>query len=906
MRQKWDLNGTWQFQLDPQDKGERDDWYLVGLQQSMDITVPHIWQSEGNECVTYNGAAWYTRTFPVTNLNEQKKLIICFGAVDFYARVWLNGQYVGEHEGGFTPFEFEVTNAVKLGANKLTVRVYDPEDNAEIPIGKQGSWYTRVSGIWQDVYLEERSSVFIDSVFIMPNVEKQETVVKVGLKGEKLNDTELFYKLRNHLGNTDVIASGMCTSESQTVEFTVSIEDPVLWGPDNPHLYEIELNIEGVHGKDTVVETFGMRSISYQDGKIYLNGKQLFIRGALDQAFYPDTIYTAPSDEWIQNEILLAKEMGFNLLRKHIKVEIPRYLYWADRMGLLIWEEPPNYVKWSAQGRSRFKNELMNMMKRDYNHPSIIIWSIYNEEWGLEWDLANDKEKQRHVEALYAEVKNFDPTRLVCDNSGWTHVKTDINDYHRYFVAPEQDKAWQKDLDEHITGNPNRNFVNGYESNNEPIIVSEFGVWGLPSKDKLYEYYKGEPWWFENQGDDTHKADFKNPKTADQNFEKYRLDKLFGSFEGLAVSSQKRMVRAVKSIIEEMRKRPAISGYVVTEFTDIEWETNGWLDYLRNPKEGFDSLKDFNGELVVMADNIKHNLWTGEHQEWDIIISNHGSQSINGIVKWEITGTDVSGEIPIQTEGKAAISLPRAIVFSAPHVESSNFYELKLLIIENGQILAKNTEELTISIQQKVDRSIVYPYKMSNEFIGSLRENNFDIKQFFDEAKVVITNHLDSSVQDFARNGGHVIFLAEEGDQLTNKGQFTFRHLPEGESWNRTSSFNFLDTNKFPNIPLRKEMGWEMAELIPNYIVPFSNYDKIGGTTGRIVYMFGNSRLAEAVELVSGYFEGWIGQVGGSFFIQEVGKGNITLTTWQLIDHYGKHPIATQVLNKLIQSPFNE
>jgi beta-galactosidase/beta-glucuronidase len=355
----------------------------------------------------------------------------------------------------------------------IRVRVYDPQDNADIPIGKQGSWYTRVSGIWQSVYLEERSIAYFDHVWITPDIDRSSILIKCRLGGvnSSSNERKLSYAVTHHLGDGKPLVSGTIDiAAGMENNFEVSIPNAFLWDTENPHLYEIELTLEDANGVvDTKAEIFGMRKVEHTNGMVTLNGKPLYIRGALDQAFYPDTIYVAPSDEYIQREIQLAKEMGFNMLRKHIKIEIPRYLYWADRMGMLIWAEAPNYVKWSPAGTARFCNDLYAMIDRDYNRPSIIIWSIYNEEWGLEWDLAGDPKKQKHVADLYDELKLYDTTRLLCDNSGWAHVKTDINDHHRYFVCPDQLSEWKRDLDEFVVGDPDRNFVDGYQSNGEPI-----------------------------------------------------------------------------------------------------------------------------------------------------------------------------------------------------------------------------------------------------------------------------------------------------------------------------------------------------------------------------------------------------------------------------------------------------
>ena len=902
MRVNQNLNGIWKFQTDPQEIGDTNRWYKTGLLDSCQVEVPHIWQTE-KKYVNYCGTAWYEKEFEVAELSSDKDLFVCFAAVDFHAMVWINDVYIGEHEGGFTPFEFNMTDFIHiLGKNRLVVRVYDPSDNAEIPIGKQGSWYTRISGIWQDVCLEYRSKQYIKHLFVYPDIDHKSIEIELNLSTSINQNVVAEYTVTNHeeptvkhLVQTEVIRA----DKQRTV---LSFDNITLWSPQTPHLYDVTVMIK----KNGVVideysTYFGMRKIEYLNGTLLLNNQPLYIRGTLDQSYYPKTIYRAPTDEWIKNEISMAKKMGFNLLRKHIKAEIPRYLYWADRLGILIWGEPPNVIKWSEQSKKRFYNELLGMIERDFNHPSIIIWSLYNEEWGLEWDLANDKKKQAYVKQMYENIKKLDPTRLICDNSGWIHVQTDINDYHRYFSVPEQIDEWESDLDEYIIENTSKNFVDGVQEQGQPIIVSEFGVWGLPSIKKLISYYEGTPPWFENLGDDTHREDFKMPINAFKNFDKYQLKRIFGDFENLAEHSQKRMYRAVKSLIEEMRKRPQINGYVVTEFTDVEWETNGWLDYTRNLKSGFGKAKNFNGNLVVMVNHLNRNLWCGEKQSVGIVIANDDMLSIQGsVIKWEISGTNLSGEINLTEESGYLIKVHDAIQFTAPVVSSSSFYKLTLKMYKDSVLIAENEEELTITPKKTMLPIKVFPYKMSDELQSHFSESGLQIIDDFKSADLVVTNELDKDVLDFYRTGGHVVFLAEEGDKLKEKGQFTFRELPRGEDWNRTSSFNYVDVSYFPNSPLHYEMGWEVESLYPDYIVPFDNYNKLGGTLGRIVYMFGNENITESSEIVSGYFQGWIGHAGGSILVKTNSKGSLTLITWKLLRNYGKHPIATQVLNDLI------
>ncbi|OUS78551.1 hypothetical protein B1748_00280 [Paenibacillus sp. MY03] len=921
MRQSWSLDGEWQFLIDPLQAGERESWYdnEQPWNEARKVAVPHIWQREGGELVGYHGVAWYRKTISLPGRDSGKQHCICFDAVDYRCAVWWNGAYIGEHEGGFTPFELSIPAELMQEENQVVLSVFDPKDNAEIPIGKQGSWYTRVSGIWQSVKVEERASSYVGSVLVTPDLDG----MKLGLRAELLvgggHDLKLDYTIRPHaLGeeNTFEAASysgelgelGELRSEGRNRPIQVKWDKPVpgmlLWSTEAPHLYEIEVCLSDASGViDRFVAIFGMRKVEQRDGRIYVNNQPVYIRGALDQAFYPDSIYTAGSVDEIRKEIELAKQMGFNLLRKHIKVEIPEYLYWADRLGMLIWAEPPNFVKWTEAARTRFVSEIEAMLKRDYNHPSIIIWSIYNEEWGLEWDLEFDPEKQKHVAELYDWLKEWDPTRLICDNSGWTHIKTDINDHHRYFACPEQLDEWREDLDELLIGNPDKNFVAPYRSQGEPIIVSEFGVWGLPSVERLKDFYDGnEPWWFINQGEETHQDDYKKPTTALDNMDKFGLASAFGDFETLAVHSQRRMFRAVKSLIEEMRKRPAIGGYVVTEFTDIEWETNGWLDFLRQPKEGFDRLIDFNGACCVFAEVERANLWSGEQVSWELVLTNDDGKRMSGEVKWSLANSAMQGTVQVEVDDVWK-QLPGAITFTVPESKAVLPERLVLEWIVEGTCVARNEYELTFTPKQLVNadrESAVAIHGLNAGFQAALEANRWGTAatDTLTNEAVMVTDCLDKEAESFARQGGSVLFLAEKGDGLKASGPFTFRQLAPGESWPRASSMNYVDSRCFDGLPLLPEMGWELEGLYPDYVLPFGDYKKVG--VKRTVNMFGNPGTAEAGEVISGYFQGWLGQNGGSIVRHPLGKGYVTVVTWKLIERYGHEPMATMIVNRLL------
>jgi beta-galactosidase/beta-glucuronidase len=311
MRKKHSLDGAWQFQVDASEKGQKDKWFMNGLPDSTAIMVPHIWQTD-EKYVTYSGAAWYEKELNIGVKQDDIQYWLHFDAVDYEASVWLNGQYLGRHEGGFTPFSYNVTAVLKSNINKVTVRVYDPNDNAEIPIGKQGSWYTRVSGIWQSVYIEERREQFIESALVTPIIKENAVSVKTETHGVT-EDAELTFLISEHLNKELIFKEETQIIKEQQSNIQLSWKDINLWSPDSPYLYDLTIILKK-DGEvlDEYEVTFGMREVTYRDGMVYLNGEPLYIRGALDQSFYPDTVYNP----------LLKSGLLMKLIKQNIWVSI--------------------------------------------------------------------------------------------------------------------------------------------------------------------------------------------------------------------------------------------------------------------------------------------------------------------------------------------------------------------------------------------------------------------------------------------------------------------------------------------------------------------------------------------------------------------------------------------------------
>jgi hypothetical protein len=460
---------------------------------------------------------WYRCVFKMPKKWAGKRILLHFGAVDWEATVFVNGRPIGEHRGGYDPFSFDVTEAIKKGSSQeLIVGVYDPSDAGEQPRGKQvrkpsGIWYTPSTGIWQTVWLEPVPKDYILNLVMVPDVDAKCLRLTMTTTGnteeQRVRATVL------DAGKEVAIATARAGSE-----LAVPLSSPQLWSPSAPFLYD--LSVELFHGNkkvDRVMSYFGMRKVEIAEdergiNRIFLNGKFLMQVGPLDQGFWPDGLYTAPSDEAARYDIELTKKLGFNMTRKHVKVEHERWYYWADKLGLLVWQDMPSANSKTPESRKQFELELERLVRTHQNHPSIIMWVVFNEGWG-----------QYDTERLTAWVKQMDPSRLVNNASGWDDKKAgDIRDIHSY-PAPKAPEA-----------EPNR-----------AIVLGEFGGLGLAIDGHTW---KKEHWGYQGM---------------------YSADHLTSRYETF-----------LRNIFQS-RDKPGLCAAVYTQLTDVEVECNGLMTYDR-------------------------------------------------------------------------------------------------------------------------------------------------------------------------------------------------------------------------------------------------------------------------------------------------------------------------------------
>ena len=548
IREDWQsLDGIWEFSFEKPVFDRK-------------IVVPFCYQSQrsGIYDTTDYDTVWYRRSFTADGEKlKSRRLLLHFGAVDEEAQVWVNGKKAGTHQGGYIPFTLDVTDLVHDGENTLMVQATDRK-NADKPRGKQtwtGSpfacWYTPVTGIWQSVWTEYAGTNPVCRVKITPNVQgrtarcecfldfPKETRVTVRMEQKK---DEIF------LGQQEIL----CRDGYGRADFSFpclgTMGQKLLWSPEFPNLIDVTVEAEG---GDRVFCYFGMREIRAERGRFLLNGADLFQRLVLDQGYWPDTLLTPPDGEALKRDIELTKAMGFNGVRKHQKIEDPRYYYWADKLGLLVWGELPSAYEFRDTAMKNSACELAGFVERDYNHPCIITWVPINESWGVE-NIVVGEQEQAYCRALLWMLKALDETRLVSANDGWEQIsETDICAVHDYALFEStQDKY--DDMEKAMAGAVQGRmlFAKGNRWTGQPVMMTEYG--GIAFVDD-----KEENWGY--------------------------FDKVKG---------QKEFLNRLEPINRFLIRSGKFAGFCYTQLTDVMQETNGLLTPERKPKVPLEKLKN--------------------------------------------------------------------------------------------------------------------------------------------------------------------------------------------------------------------------------------------------------------------------------------------------------------------------
>jgi beta-galactosidase/beta-glucuronidase len=558
-RDEWQcLNGEWGFERDLGKSGRARGLPATdALAETITVPFPPESDLSGIGERDFMKSVWYQREIDVSNEWFDGRILLHFGAIDYESEVWINGESIGIHRGGYTPFTLDITDAVSAGTNVVTVCVRDEVRSGKQAAGKQsrsyeshGANYTRVTGIWQTVWLEPVPETYIEDLRLTPDIDNECLHGEVTLAGDSrdmcVGACAAFDG--QEVGSVDVSVAG------DHAMFTLDLDEVHPWSPDDPALYDLTVTLFRGDAVDTVESYFGLRSIAVEEGVVYLNGEPVFQRLVLDQGYYPDGLYTAPSDEALRRDIEIGKKLGFNGARLHEKVFEPRFLYHADRLGYLVWGE---YGDWQLDrtdpgNLGPFLQEWLEVLERDFNHPSIVGWTPFNETHsGRDADL---------LRTVYRTTKQIDPTRPVIDSSGYQHVETDILDIHDYTQDAEEFRERYAPLADGEGIDPPYDHGDS-EYGPELSYVSECGgIWWNPDAE--------EGWGYGHR-----------PESEEEFIERYR------------------------ELTEALLDNPEIGLFCYTQLYDIEQEVNGLYTYDRKPKFDPDVFREINEQSAAIEQN---------------------------------------------------------------------------------------------------------------------------------------------------------------------------------------------------------------------------------------------------------------------------------------------------------------
>ncbi len=940
------LDGDWLFQEDPIGIGEKEHWFKRELKRIFQrvAKVPLPWQAQFLDLADYSGAAWYARTFILPKDAKFTVALLDFTAIDHEAKIWLNGVLVGQHTGGYSRFTFEVGAILRPGEeNYIVVRVFDPKNLATIPHGKQGApWYQNISGIWGSVYLELlRDSIILSDVLLTSLSAEGDVNIRIQVKRLVDQKVDKAFKLRCTIegaGTTSQLINDEAIilparNTLRTFSFSRKLENVVLWTLNDPRLYKIKIFLLEVTEKgnrdgliiDSISLEWGLRQISVVDSQICLNGQPIVLRGVLDQGYHPKTLYTPPSEDFIKSEITAMKKLGVNLIRKHIKVEDPRYFYWCDRLGMLCWAEPPNFIIPTVKGFRIFKETLTRMILRDRNHPSIIIWGIFNEEWGIWgawfgiWNLV--------MHRLYALVKRIDASRLVVDNSGWAHARTDLNDYHHYFMAPDSDYFWTRQL-RAIKKFPQWNFNLGtrVKSPISPQIISEYGCGGISDLTWMGHVQEGlEPYWYRHNGMKNEIQGIVIPFQFASRFRKMKIARYFETLKEFAAKSQWREYTSNKFTTEEMR-RLNFAGYVLTELADIEWEYNGLLQYDRSPKVFNNHYSLFNSDDLLILRPDKRTYLAGETIHLRFFLSSFSDLRVDAAtLRWQIPAFQLTGEVRVIMRKFKSYLLHETEIPLPPECPTVLNTPINAQLITNmGSVIAQNFEPVSILYQNALPTKTLATQIQIYDPNGQLAINlaKWSARGFltrivtqggaWDTNVPCIVTKMDNWVRNFIQAGGKVLYslefflppkekrlvLRKPGiihldalQTLLPKVLFSKKipGLPvqvkpyfRGETWDGMFSLLFADPQIFQPLPFQNPMNWESNAIWPDFKLKLSRKIPLQNVFAGMVFGWANAMYPIVLKL-------------------DMGKGKLIISTLNLLRNVTEDPIAALVCFNLIK-----
>ena len=881
------LNGEWRLALDAEDVGKAEDWFAKeSVPDALAVTVPSVWDIWAPG---YDGVGWYFREFEFGEELEDRCAALHFEAADYHAEVWLNGTRLGEHEGGYTPFDLDATESVQQGTNRVAVRIVDPHGPEgygdfkpkEIPCSKEGGYWS-FAGLWGGVSLETKPRAHIVDVFVQPDIRRRRVtatvtasasgIVRVAIKGTP-------YQITGGSG-----------------KLVLPFPEHDLWSPRSPKLYTLQCSLlDGEEVLDSVDVRFGMREFTVKEGRFFLNNRPIFIKGVLHQPDYARSLAAPETPELARRELELAKDAGFNLVRLHIKTAPRITLDLADEIGLLIYAEPPiGWIKKSAWMKDRCEREVREMVLRDRNHPSVVIWGMLNESGNA--DYVTRGGAQTIKDGLCELARSLDPSRIVIDDSGgvngtretsrmmrpYHHELEPYDDLHIYQRAPVD-----RDIELYYThsGTPGMLY-----------FLSEFGFGGMEDLADVIEQY--------GEKKDTLKDAVFLRKMLDasrEGFDERNLGRMFGDFSGLTAAARELQCDAVRFQVDACRGNPKLAGYCYTQLCDAGHEfCAGVLDRWRRPKPVFETLKQVQRSARPLIHIPRTNLVPREEVPVSVTLTNE--DRLEGYADLSLQVIGPTNQVLWKKKRNVKIPRPGRELWSGRISASGSpgVHKFAVRLMQGMKVLAENAVELNVFEPAEacgVEVNVLDPKHEWQHICAKLA------KSASLTAPIHIVPPLANSIRAYPDNELAQILAQVKG------GTIAIIFSPPGD-WNDLAArmdtpvkatskdavgaflgvYHYVKLHPvFDGLPSRGLMRQPYRNIVPPKTFWETSDEDICGTFDTHPIAAGNYMVGET--------DWW----GSDILVRRYGAGRLVFTHLRIIENLGTDPVADRLFVNMLK-----
>jgi Glycosyl hydrolases family 2, sugar binding domain/Glycosyl hydrolases family 2 len=861
------------------------------------IRTPGIWQTQFPALRNAQGTGRYRRGVQIPADWADRSIHLIMEGIFHESVILVDDAAVAVHGDGWTPIEIDLTDELRGKTSfVLGVDARVPDDRnggrfSQSLAGKQ-DWYGVQGGIWKSVCLEARDPIHIAHASVRTSFDLQTGVVSVsGELSRAAAATTLQVTLSR---GGEFGARSIYHFRSERFDAVLALPGAEPWSPEAPNLYDLVIElIVGDATVDVIEKVVGFRRLEAKDGRLMLNGEPFYMFGALDQDWHPEEECRAPCADFLEQRFANAKAMGLNTLRCHVKIPDPLYFELADRLGLIVWLDMP-YTQFLAPAtREELRRVFQTSVATHGDHPSIAIWTLFNEGWGI--DLDDNRDDRRWLIETFDWAKTLIPDSLLVDNSPCFprnyHLKTDIEDFHWYNGFPHQNDAFTATTRAFAdraawTFSPHGDAERRGE---EPLICSEFGVWGLPHPREILDADGSEPWWFESGHDWNLGAAY--PHGIETRFRDAQLAPIFGDLDGFVSAAQELQYRALKRQIETLRWEQTISGYVITELNDVQWESNGLMDVQNHPRAFAERLINLQQPWLIIAQTAHTAVRAGERFEISVRLAGAAELPDGTRLKWRFA--DQSGEAALGRE-------PITVVLSAGAADAIAIVPLELEARERkGRVLlSRNAMELCVVPPLRDAAPSLFPVDATaSGLLAAIGWPNRAATA--DEAEVLIATRLTTPVREALIAGRKVLLVANSSDALVDPE----RKLP------------LNDRHNFPSMLLRERAGtpwdgqWMGAFTWRRMEGPWSSLPGgpmldehwSGLLPNHVLTGFPSTAFGGLVD--AGVAVGWLHHAAAFVKRSFLGKGWLTVSTFDLTTPRAhENPLALYLIKALAES----